>query len=477
MRNAPRRRSQGWTGTLPIIVTIHALLTLALPAMAQTASDSFSHHSPPPPPPPPHPGATDPGPRGGGAGAGGPIAGLSGDQLDYFTAAMVRFSEIDSVTGSIPGEEDGGLGPRFNANSCAACHAFPSIGGSSPPTNPQVAIATLDGATNIVPPFITATGPVREARFIRNPDGSADGGVHDLFVITGRSDAPGCAITQPDFADALARHNVIFRIPTPVFGAGLVENVRDSDLVAADTAHQFTKRRLGIGGHFNLSGNDGTITRFGWKAQNKSLVIFAGEAYNVEQGVTNEVFPNEREDDPNCRFTTQPEDTSFFGPTHRSTSDASDMASDAVNFAMFMRFLAAPQPVALTASAQRGHADFVTTGCEACHFETQTATVSSFTGLGPTSFSPFSDFEVHNMGLGLADGVTQGNANGEQFRTAPLWGLGQRLFFLHDGRAKDLVTAILAHESAGSEANNVIQHYRAMPASDQQDLLNFLRSL
>jgi CxxC motif-containing protein (DUF1111 family) len=81
------------------------------------------------------------------------------------------------------------------------------------------------------------------------------------------------------------------------------------------------------------------------------------------------------------------------------------------------------------------------------------------------------------MGFALADGVTQGNANGEQFRTAPLWGLGQRLFFLHDGRAKDLVTAILAHESPGSEANNVIEHFKAMPQSDQQDLLNFLRSL
>ena len=470
MRNATPGRQRGFAAAIFAVFAAHALLTGSLPARAETATDNHFTFRPPP-------AATDPGPRSGPPGAGGPIAGLSGDQLDYFTAALMRLGNVDSVTGGIAGEPDAGLGPRFNANSCVACHAFPAAGGSSPPVNPQVAIATLDGAANTLPPFITLNGPVREARFVRNPDGSPDGGVHDLFVITGRSDAPGCSIAQPDFAGALARHNVIFRIPTPTFGAGLVENVRDADLIAADAAHIFTKRRLGIGGHFNRSGNDGSITRFGWKAQNKSLLIFAGEAYNVEQGVTNEAFPNEREDDPNCRFTSQPEDASFFAPTGESASAASDMASDVVNFAMFMRLTAPPAPVAFSASAQRGHADFVTTGCEACHFETQTTAVSTFTGLGPTTFSPFSDFEVHNMGFALADGVTQGNANGEQFRTAPLWGLGQRLFFLHDGRAKDLVTAILAHESPGSEANNVIEHFKAMPQSDQQDLLNFLRSL
>ena len=85
--------------------------------------------------------------------------------------------------------------------------------------------------------------------------------------------------------------NLIFRIPTPVFGAGLIENIPDGAIIANMRANASLKQHLGISGHTNNSGNDGTITRFGWKAQNKSLEIFAGEAYNVEMGVTNELFP------------------------------------------------------------------------------------------------------------------------------------------------------------------------------------------
>jgi CxxC motif-containing protein (DUF1111 family) len=81
------------------------------------------------------------------------------------------------------------------------------------------------------------------------------------------------------------------------------------------------------------------------------------------------------------------------------------------------------------------------------------------------------------MGVGLADGVSQGGANGREFRTAPLWGLGQRIFFLHDGRASDLVSAIKAHASLFSEANGVVANYLKQTEGQKQDLLNFLRSL
>src|SRR5262249_4504513 len=95
-------------------------------------------------------------------------------------------------------------------------------------------------------------------------------------------------IAQPNFAAAVTANNVIFRIPSPTFGLGLVEAVPDSGLQATFAAGAQRRGSLGISGSFNHSGNDGTITRLGWKAQNKSLLIFAGEAYNVEQGVTNE---------------------------------------------------------------------------------------------------------------------------------------------------------------------------------------------
>jgi CxxC motif-containing protein (DUF1111 family) len=421
--------------------------------------------------------ATDPGPRGGPAGAGGALPGLGAAELKFFKAALAQFITIDSVTGSIDGESGSGLGPRFNGNVCSGCHVHPAIGGSSPKVNPQVAFATLDGAKNVIPSFISRNGPIREARFLRNKDGSPDNSVHQLFTVTGRSDAKGCVIEQPDFADQLRKHNVALRIPSGLFGLGLVENVRDAGLVGADAEHAKIKAALGIATHFNRDLNDNSISRFGWKAQNKSLLIFSGEAYNVEQGVSNELFPNELNDNPHCRFTNQAEDATFFNNTINSGSAASDLSSAAVNFAGFMRFLAPPTPAPATASSTRGHQIFVNIGCEACHFETLQTTKSIYTGQGNVIFHPFSDFQIHDMGTRLADGIVLTNASGSQFRTAPLWGVGQRLFFLHDGRARDLLTAIQDHQSQGSEANTVITKFNALTPAQAQDLLNFLRSL
>ena len=302
--------------------------------------------------------------------------------------------------------------------------------------------------------------------------------MHDLFVISGRNDATGCKISQPDFAAALANHNVIFRIPTPLFGLGLVENVPDGNLQAAQDENRILAESLGIRvGVFNRSANDGTITRFGWKAQNKSLLIFAGEAYNVEQGVTNELFPNKRETDPGCQYNGLPEDSTNLADTFNSGVPASDYSSDIVNFAAFARLSAPPTPMPDTPSAARGRQVFQKIGCAVCHIMTQTTGQSEYTSQSNVSFTPLSDFGLHDMGIGLADGISQGNASGSEFRTAPLWGIGQRLFFLHDGRTSDLDQAITAHASAGSEANTVISNFEILSSADQQALLNFLRSL
>ncbi|HEY6329053.1 MAG TPA: di-heme oxidoredictase family protein, partial [Blastocatellia bacterium] len=419
---------------------------------------------------------SDPGPRGGSAGAGGPYPTLNSNEVGFFTQALVRFLEIDSVTGTEPGTNGGGLGPTFNGNSCAMCHAQPAIGGSSPGLtspqlsvpNPQVALATEYSATNTVPSFITVNGPVREARFI------SDGGVHGLYTIQGRADAPGCSLAQPNFQAALAQNNVIFRIPTPVFGLGLVENTPDATLQANLAANPTAKALLGIAGSLNTSGNDGTVTRFGWKAQNKSLLMFAGEAYNVEMGVSNELFPNERSAVPGCVFNPTPEDaTNILNPTNNSTvGTASQMSSDIVNFAAFMRLTAPPAPTTASASELNGQKLFSAVGCALCHSPSLTTAASIFTGMGGVTYQPFSDFALHHMGSNLADGITQGQAGPDQFRTAPLWGLGQRLFFLHDGRTSDLQQAILAHGSQGSEAERVVQAFQfVLSKSQKQDLL------
>jgi CxxC motif-containing protein (DUF1111 family) len=434
----------------------------------------------------------DPGPRSGPPGAGSFFPTLSANEQNFFNQAQLRFQEVDSVSGNITGEAGVGLGPTFNGNSCAQCHAQPTIGGSSPGLtspqnpiqNPQVGLATLDGATNTVPPFITPNGPVREARFIKNPNGTLDGGVHDLYTITGRSDAVGCTLGQPDFATALSTNNLIFRIPTPLFGLGLVEATPDANLQANLASTQAARAALKIGGVFNTSGNDGTITRFGWKAQNKSLLIFSGEAYNVEMGVSNENFPNERSAVPGCVFNNSPEDATNILNGNSGSSNfgsmigtASEMASDIVNFAAFMRLSAPATPAPSTSSIQNGAALFNSTGCALCHSPALTTGQSIFTGMSNVTYNPYSDFALHHMGVGLADGVHQGGAGPDQFRTAPLWGLGQRLFFLHDGRTSDLIQAIHSHNSSGSEADGVIHKFDVLNASQVQDLLNFLRSL
>jgi CxxC motif-containing protein (DUF1111 family) len=446
--------------------------------------------------------ALDPGVRVGGTSTGSPLASLAQSQLLFFQDGRTRFQAIDSVRGTVPGETDSGLGPAYNSTSCGSCHAQPATGGSSPVSNPQFTAAFDDGATNTIPSFIAQDGPVREARFPfrMNVAGTAvtsvgDGGVHDLFTITGRTDAPGCQQSQPNFVQAIALNNIIFRIPTPLFGAGLIENIPEATIYANLHANQRLKASLGITGHTNNSGNDGTITRFGWKAQNKSVLMFAGEAYNVEMGVTNELFTDERDHSTaSCLFNATPEDSTNFPATGASgqmllSNSGTGILSDIEAFANFIRFLAPAVPSSTgipnnpsAESLANGQASFSNVGCALCHTPMlQTGTSSFSAGLNKVAAGLYSDLAVHHMGIGLGDNVPQGTAAGDEFRSAPLWGLGQRLFFLHDGRATPanggLLTAIQAHSSTGSEANQVINNFNQMTAQQQQDLLNFLRSL
>jgi CxxC motif-containing protein (DUF1111 family) len=442
----------------------------------------------------------DPGVRGGAAGAGGPLQGLTADETAFFLDGQGRFAEIEVVNKGA----NNGLGPRFNSNQCFSCHSQPSMGGTSPAKNPLPEVAALDGAKNAVPWFIVPNGPIREARF-KKSSGNADGEVHDLFVITGRADAPGCNIAQFDFLPAGnpltgqgGNPNIIFRIPTPVFGAGLIEGISDSAILANVQANASAKLELGIHGHanahlsgnVNLSGNDGTITRFGWKAQNKSLLMFAGEAYNVEMGISNQLFPQERDETPGCIFTPTPNDTLNFTTAPSTTGNSSGISNPAVisdieAFANFMRLLAPPTPAPPTASSEKGRDLFGKVGCVHCHTPSFTtgAMIASGSATSPSAAlsnqtaNLFSDLLVHHMGKGLADGITQGGAGPDEFRTAPLWGVGQRVFFLHDGRTSNLVDAIRDHQSHGSEANKVIEHFNKLTAQEQQEIIDFLRSL
>jgi CxxC motif-containing protein (DUF1111 family) len=445
---------------------------IVLWAMCALMSTAVLLAQPPGPPPgggPPPPGA--PVPLQNLPPTGAPLPGLTPSELATFQEGLKRFTQVDSVAGTEPGATGNGLGPRYNLNSCAGCHANPAIGGSSPAVNPQVAAAIEYGAQNTLPAFIESNGPVRVARFVKGTDGTADGSVHDLFVITGRPDATTCAIAQPDFAAAMAQGNLIFRIPTPMFGAGLVEAIPDAAILDNQSANASLKNVLGIGGRANLA-DDGTVARFGWKAQIRSLELFSGEAYNVEMGVTNELFPSERERTPGCSLNPLPEDQTNFLANSPVTA-----MSDVLAFSEFLRWLAPPRPQPGSQSAARGAQTFAQIGCALCHTPVLTTGSTTSAALANQPVVLYSDLLIHHMGAGLADGIEQGIATGDDFRSAPLWGLSQRIYLLHDGRTTDLTQAILAHASSGSEASAIVAAFQALPNTAMQDVLNFLRSL
>jgi len=454
-------------------------------------------------------GVADTGVRGGVPGGGGIIAGTNVNEASLWAEGRFRSTEIegtcDECSDGVQGQpippgsppdftNSAGLGGRFNSNSCTTgCHSQPALGGTSPFVNPSFAAARAKGATNVVPFFETLDGPTREVRFLFNPDGSRDGGVHQKFSVRGRSDAPACTLGQPDFE--ANRGNMAFRIPGQMFGLGIIDSLPDVEILKYKNANLGRKAALGIHGATNNNGNTGQISRFGWKAQNASITMFAGEAYTVEMGVTNELFPISKVEDYNCNLGAEPNDVTRTGP--HGGEDAFDdplkIMADWMVFSIFMRFTDAPKPVAFDASAQRGLDAFNQIGCSECHvpkMQTKSGDQGPHSNaLKGITANLYSDLLVHNMGAGLADNVIQGGAGPDQFRSTPLWGIGQRIFFLHDGRTTDMVQAILAHYSPASsahgntpaypasEANQVIRNFADLSPGRQQDLIHFLRSL
>lgn len=451
-------------------------------------------------------GVHDPGPRGGAPGAGGHLPGMSLTEIALFEEGAFRASELEATCdtcsdlppgtvippGSPPDTTNSaGLGGRFNSDQCIACHSQPAPGGTSPAINPSFAIAGRKGATNKVPFFERRDGPTREVRFLFHDDGTRDGSVHQKFTVTGRSDAPACHLAQPDFEQAAEVNGLAFRIPTPLFGLGLVDSIPDKEILAHLASHPERKARLGIHGTPNRATNNATIGRFGWKAQNASITVFAGEAYNVEMGVTNELFPISKTEDETCNLGAEPNDVTRVDGD--KFDDPRELMADWMMFSLFTRFLDAPQPAGLTASARRGERLFEEVGCSECHVPSMQTRPAPLGPLSPAlagkTVRLFSDLVLHHMGANLADNVIQGDAGPDMFRTAPLWGVGQRLFFLHDGRTSDLQSAIRAHFSVptaahgrdpaypASEANQVVIDYFRLQPGQQQDVLEFLRSL
>jgi CxxC motif-containing protein (DUF1111 family) len=373
-----------------------------------------------------------------GTGFGDPLPGLTVAQKALFLAGLEEFEEEETV-------EDG-LGPVFNDVSCARCHAAPAVGG---------------GDSSVETRFGTRTG----GRF--DPLTSLGG---SLMHAQGIGTFPAHDPTQPACtyaaevvpAEATLRSG---RRTTPLFGLGLVDAVaEDSFRLLARTQAAFFPGQAGrVAVVRDIAAGRDAVGRFGWKAQNPSLFQFAGDAYLNEMGITSPDFPEDNCPQGDCELLAR------CNPARGVNDDGSAV----IGFRDFMLLLGPPPRGTITPSVRRGERVFDAIGCSRCHTPTLVTGRHSVEALSRVAFHPYSDFLLHDMGT-LGDGIELGDARGEEFRTAPLWGLRMMTSFLHDGRATSMADAIRAHDGQGRRARDA---FGRLSARDRQDLLVFLGSL
>jgi CxxC motif-containing protein (DUF1111 family) len=353
---------------------------------------------------------------------------LLGAPSSLFQDGKDDFAEVEGV--------QDGLGPIFNGRSCAECHNVPAVGGSS---------------------------SVTETRFASRSGDLPGGSLLQKFATR-----PECQEVIPPEATIIAQ-----RLTTALFGAGLIEAIPDGTIQAQ--ADQQSRSGDGIHGRpnivFDVATNQSRVGRFGWKAQQATLLAFSGDAYLNEMGITNDLFPQENA--PNgdrtklqaCDTVREPEDVRHGG------------LRGIDRFTNFMRFLAPPPRGALTAQVLLGEAIFSAIGCAVCHTPVMlTGTPVMLTGdnliLALRQVPLFSDLLLHDVGTG--DGIAQAGAGPDELRTPPLWGLRVRPAFLHDGSALTIEAAIRAH---AGEAKGVMARFQALSPAETQHLLAFLNSL
>jgi len=381
-------------------------------------------------------GAPTPGPPTPGPSFGDPIPGLSADENARFLAGRDTFEEVETV--------DQGVGPVFNATSCAACHGSPATGGGR----------ASGGTTTLLE---TRFGTITNGAFdpLANLGGS-------LIQTTGIGPFGSCNFvgeTVPQTATIVTQ-----RRTTSLFGLGLVDAVPDQFFVNLAAAQQADPD--GVRGSVSMVDNLITgvpsVGKFGWKDQVPSRAQFAGDAYLNEMGVTSPLFPNENCPQGDCSLL-----------ACDPVPDPEDDGTDLTAFADFMTMLGPPPRDKITGQVRNGEDVFNEIRCSACHVATLTSGNSPVQALSNVTFHPYSDFLLHDMGA-LGDGIVQGQASGRQMRTAPLWGLRTTERFLHDGRATTLEDAILAHDGEAVASRN---RFSGLTQGSKNKLLAFLQSL
>jgi CxxC motif-containing protein (DUF1111 family) len=274
-----------------------------------------------------------------------------------------------------------------------------------------------------------------------------------------------CQPRIPENANVVTR-----RIPTPLFGAGLVEAIPDATIQALEDPTD--RNGDGIRGRAAIVDDVATRTpkvgRFGWKNQQATLLAFAGDAYVNEMGITNDLFRNE----VGAGLTPQQLAACDTVPDPEDQRDPATGRRGIDNFENFMKFLAPPPRGNGGESARRGEQLFVSIGCAACHVPALITGPNAVPALNRRPVFAFSDFLLHDIGTG--DGIAQAAAQPNEFRTAPLWGLRFRKQLLHDGRALSPAQAIRMH---GGEGRTSRTNYEALGEADRRALGDFLGTL
>lgn len=364
---------------------------------------------------------------------GSPLPGITPAEFEEFRLGLDDFLEVE--------EAEEGLGPAFNAASCAVCHNVPAIGGAG-------TIAELRAGRR------DASGQFETL------DASGETLFH-LFSVPGHA----CQPIVPPEATVFAR-----RVPIPLFGAGLVEAIPDETLL--DLEDPADRNRDGVSGRaalvVDVASGDRRVGRFGWKGQHATLLTFSADAYRNEMGITNDLFPREVAYGVTaaqmrlCDRFPDPEDITD-PRTRRRGID---------NFASFMRFLAPVARQSVTDQVRAGEQVFAAIGCAACHVPLLTTGPSSNPLFDRKPLALFSDLLLHEVGTG--DGIKQASAEPNEIRTPALWGLRFRRPLLHDGSAATAEDAILRHSQ---EAELARRGFERLSDADLASLRAFLRSL